>query len=116
VQSEQNPTARRDFGTQGRALLRLAGRRTGENRWVRALYGAGNVTAKSTARVARVLWLEVTGFLFLVLAVIGAGATWREFHHYTHGQAGGGRVAAGAVFTLLFVYFGVNSFWRARKR
>lgn len=83
---------------------------------MRALYRAANVTARSSARVARVLWLEVTGFLFLVLGVIGAGATWREYHHYSRGEAGAGKLAAGALFTFLFVYFGVNSFWRARKR
>jgi hypothetical protein len=116
VQSEQNPAPRRDFGTQGRAFLRVAGRRTGENRWLRALYQAGNVTAKSTGRVARVLWLEITGFLFLVLAVIGAGAGWREYRHYTRGEAGLAKAVIAAVFTLMFLYFGMNSFWRSRRQ
>ena len=115
VQSEKNQATTRDFGTRGRALLRIAGRRTGENRWVRAFYRAGDVTVRHTGRVARVLWLEVTGFLFLCLAVIGAAAAFREYHHYTRGQSGPGKVVVAAVFTLLFVYFGVNSFWRSRR-
>jgi hypothetical protein len=115
VQSEKNPSATRDFGTHGRAFLRVAGRRTGENRWVRALYRAGDVTVRHTGRVARVLWLEVTGFLFLCLAVIGAGAAFREYRHYARGEAGFGKVAVAAAFTFMFVYFGVNSFWRSRS-
>jgi hypothetical protein len=116
VQSEENPQPRRDFGTQGRAVLRVAGRRTGENRWVRAFYRAGSVTAEHTKGAVRVLWLEVTGFLFVVLAVIGAGATWREYRHYARGEAGFGKVAVGVVFTLMFFYFGANSFWRSRRK
>lgn len=115
MQSEKNPASHRDLGTQGRAVLRVAGRRTGENRWVRALYRAGNVTVQHTNRVVRVLWLEVTGFLFLVLAVIGAGATWREFRHFQRGEVGPGKVLVGVVFTLMFLYFGANSFWRSRR-
>lgn len=116
MQSEQNPPPRRDLGTHGRAFLRVAGRRTGENRWIRAFYQAGNVTAKSTSRVVKVLWLEVTGFLFLVLAVVGAGATWREYRHYARGEFGPGKVLLAAAFTLMFFYFGVNSFWRSRRK
>ncbi len=79
------------------------------------MYRAGGVTARTTGRVARVLWLEVAGFLFLVLAVVGAGAAFREYRHYARGQGGLGKVVVAALFTLLFLYFGVNSFWRAHK-
>ena len=102
MQSEKNPSSGHDFGTRGRALLRITGRRTGENRWVRAFYRAGDVTVRHTGRVARVLWLEVTGFLFLCLAVIGAAAGFREYRHYARGQAGPGKVVVAAVFTLMF--------------
>ena len=115
VQSKNNSDTSRDLGVRSRALLRIAGRRTGENRYVRALYRAGGVTARSTGRVARVLWLEVTGFLFLCLAVVGAGAAVREYRRYMHGQSSVGRIGIAIAFTLLFIYFGVNSFWRSRK-
>jgi len=96
-------------------LLRIAGRRSGQNRWVRALYSAGDATVRHTGRVAHVLWLEVTGFLFLCLAVVGGAAAFREYRHYARGQAGFGKVAIAALFTLLFLYFGANSFWRSRS-
>lgn len=115
VQSKDNSGTSRDFGARSRAFLRIAGRRTGENRYVRALYRAGGVTARSTGRVARVLWLEVTGFFFLCLAVVGIGASLREYRRYLDAHSSLPRVAVAIVFTLLFIYFGVNSFWRSRK-
>lgn len=106
----------RDFGTQGRAFLRVAGRRGGENRWVRAFYRAGRVTLGSIGRVLHLLWLEVTGLLFLVLAVVGGGAAVRQYHRYQIGQSGGGKVMLAAAFALLFAYFAASSFWRSRRK
>lgn len=115
MQSEKNPTPTPDFATRGRALLRVGGRRAGENRWIRAVYRAGGVTARTTGRVARVLWLEVTGLLFLCLAVVVAAAGVREYIRYTRGQAGTGKIVVAAVLTVMFIYFGLNSFWRSRR-
>ena len=106
----------RGFGTQGRALLRVAGRKGGENRWVRAFYRAGTVTFRSIGRVLHLLWLEVTGLLFLVLAVVGGGAAVRQYHRYQSGASGAGKIVLAAAFALIFAYFGVSSFWRSRKR
>jgi len=106
----------RDFGSQGRAFLRVAGRKGGENRWVRAFYRAGSVTVRSIGRVAHVLWLEVTGLLFLFLAIVGGGAAIRQYHRYQAGVSGSWKVALAAAFALVFAYFGVSSFWRSRKR
>ncbi len=106
----------RDFGTQGRAFLRVAGRKSGENRWVRAFYKAGTVTINSVSRVLRVLWLEITGLLFLVLALVGGGAAVRQYHRFTAGTAGLGKVLLASAFTLVFAYFGVSSFWRSRRK
>jgi hypothetical protein len=116
VSGERKSAASPGLGRQSRAALRIAGRKSGENRWVRALYRAGEAVAGSAGRVLHVLWLEVTGFLFLVLAVIGAGAAAREYHRYVAGSATMGRIAMAAAFALLFLYFGVNSFWRSSRK
>lgn len=105
-----------DLGTQGRALLRVAGRKTGENRWVRAFYRAGTVTLRSFTRVLHILWLEITGLFFLVLAFVGAAAAVREFHRRSLGTGSTGKMLLASGFALLFAYFGVNSFWRSRRR
>src|SRR5664279_1439378 len=116
AQSEKKSVASRDLSMQGRAALRVAGRKTGENRWVRAIYRAGSVTVASVGHVFHALWLEVTGFLFLILAVIGGGATVREYRRYAAGTTSRGKVVLAAAFALVFLYFGVNSFWRTRRK
>ena len=105
-----------NFGIQSRAFLRVAGRKTGENRWVRAFYRAGSVTLGSVGRVLHVLWLEVAGLLFLVIAMVGGGAAVREYHRYANGTSGLGKVLLAAAFALAFLYFGVTSFTRSRRR
>jgi hypothetical protein len=108
--------ATRNLGTQGRAFLRVAGRKTGENRWVRAFYRGGSVTFGSAGRVLHVLWLEVAGLFFLVLALVGSGAAVREYHRHLNGTAGMGKVLLAGGFALAFLYFGVSSFVRSRRK
>lgn len=114
--SDNNSTESPSLGRQSRAVLRVAGRQAGHNRWARAFYRGGTSFWDSVSHVLRALWLEVTGFLFLVLGVIGGGATVREYRHYTAGSAGGGKVVIAAAFTVLFLYFGIESFVRARRK
>ena len=116
VQSENKPATSQDFSRQGRAALRVAGRKTGQNRWVRALYRGGSATVASVGHVFHALWLEVTGFLFIVLGVIGGGAMAREYHRYVAGTTTRGRLILAAVFALVFLYFGVSSFWRSGRK
>jgi hypothetical protein len=116
VSGENKSAASSSLGRQGRAVLRVAGRKTGENRWARAFYRGGSTFLGSVSHVLRALWLEVTGFLFLVLAAIGGGAAVREYHRYTTGNASVSRVGIAAAFALLFLYFGVESFVRARRK
>lgn len=97
-------------------MLRVAGRQAGQNRWARAFYKGGSSFFGSIGHALHALWLEVTGFLFVVLAVIGAGATVREYYRYTAGTTPKGKVALAAGFTLLFLYFGVESFVRSRRK
>ena len=113
---ENKTTESPSLGRQSRAVLRVAGRQAGKNRWARAFYRGGSSFVESVGGAAHALWLEVTGFLFLVLAVIGASATLREYHQYVAGAVSRNRVALAALFTLLFLYFGIESFVRARKK
>jgi hypothetical protein len=105
-----------NLGTQGRAFLRVAGRKSGENRWIRAFYRGGSVALGSVGHVLHVLWLEVAGLLFLTIALVGGGAAVREYHRYAHGGAGIGRLLLAAAFALAFLYFGVTSFTRSRRK
>jgi hypothetical protein len=113
---ENKTTETPGLGRQSRAVLRVAGKRAGQNRWARAFYRGGSSFLESAGGAAHALWLEVTGFLFLVLSVVGAGATVREYHEYVAGAVSRNRVALAALFTLLFLYFGIESFVRARRK
>jgi len=95
---------------------KIAGDHLGKNRFLAALRAGVGATAKSFARVFHVLWLEVSGFFFLILAVMLLLATWREYSKYHSGLVTINRVYLAAAFAAMFTYFGVSSFWRARKK
>ena len=97
-------------------MARVAARHAGHTRTVSALISAGRVTATHVGRVLHQLWLEVTGFVFFVIAVIGFSALVREYHKYQAGQVDLKRVLVALCFTLVFGWFGVSSFWRARRK
>jgi len=78
-------------------------------------------TSRSYGKVARQLWLEVTGFTFLVMAAVGAMAGVREYGKYQAGHASGhssgpGRLILAVCFTVSFAWFGLSSFWRLKRR
>ena len=69
---------------------------------------------------ARVLWNEVIGFLFLCLGVtfgFKAGQLFLAFSGATVDEKGAAlaRLVLAGFCTALMLYFGVTSFWRARK-
>jgi hypothetical protein len=97
-------------------LARIAAQYAGRNRTISAVLKGVNTTAAHFGRVLHQLWLEVTGFVFLCLAFVGAAAFFREYARYQAGQTTTGRVLVAIVFTLTFVWFGVTSFWRVWKK
>jgi len=66
-------------------------------------------------RVGGILWLEVTGVFFLLPVVVFTPTLWRDRASYLHGPDHRTFVAAACV-VLVFLYLGVSSFWRARRR
>jgi hypothetical protein len=72
--------------------------------------------AKPLTHVLRILFLEVSGFLFLFFSLAVATACWREYHKYQLHEVGAGPVVLAAFVGALFLYFGVSSFWRARRK
>ena len=88
------------------------------DRTVMAASSAVSAVTRSLANVFHRLWHEVMGFFFFVFSLIGALAVYREYRKYsvlTPHPSAGGLIAAG-LFTLVFFYFCVSSFWRSRSR
>ena len=99
-----------------RVATRVAVRQAGQSRRLSALGRASRVTFTHFRRVLGLLWLQVTGFFFLALSLLGGGALWEEYPRYQAGKVSGARLLLAAAFMLLFAYFGVSSFWRVRKK
>ncbi|PYX88861.1 MAG: hypothetical protein DMG68_07065 [Acidobacteria bacterium] len=107
-----NVSTVRKIGIAGR----LAARYAGKNRVAAAAWKGLRTTAVSFGRVLGILWLEVTGFVFLCLAGIGGMKLASEYSKYQAGKGNSGRIALAVCFTLTFAWFGVSSFWRARRK
>jgi hypothetical protein len=98
-------------------ILRVAAQFMKRSRTGGAVLAGVRATARSFGRVLHQLWLEVTGFIFLAMAGIGAMAGMREYGKYHSGHAAGpGRLALAVCFTVSFTWFGLSSFWRVKRR
>lgn len=97
-------------------VARVAGRQMRRTRTFGAVIQAGRTTLAHFTRVLSQLWLEVTGFVFLALAGIGALAFFREYAKYRGGHTSSGRVLLAVCFCALFGWFGLSSFWRIRRK
>lgn len=99
------------MGSAIRILKRDKNRRiaTGLFRGAGAFFGA-------VSRILHLLFLEVTGFVFLCFATIGGFALMREYPGVVSGRVSQGRFGLTLLFTLMFAWFGLSSFWRARRK
>lgn len=97
-------------------VAKVVGQQVSRSRTGSAILSGIMATARSLGRVLHQLWLEVTGFVFLVMAGIGAMAGFREHAKLQAGQVNGrGRLILAICFTLSFAWFGLSSFWRVRR-
>jgi hypothetical protein len=105
-------SALRKFGV----VTRMASDQAGRNRTVNAILSGARATFRSFSHAMHVLWLEVTGTLFLSIAFFGGVALVRECLKYQSHQTTASRVAIAMCFTLAFAWFGVSSFWRVHRK
>jgi hypothetical protein len=61
------------------------------------------------------IWLEVTGVFFLLPVLVFSPVLWRTRASWQHGPDHRSFLSA-AVIIVIFLYLGVSSFWRARRR
>ena len=97
-------------------VARVAGQQVKRTRTYGAVLSGARAALGHFGAVLRQLWHEVTGFVFLAFAVVGLTALVREYSTYHAGKTAPSRLAAAAGFTLMFAWFGISSFARARKR
>lgn len=62
-----------------------------------------------------VLWNEIIGFIFISMAVIGIFRTYKFYGEAAVDEGQGIKMLFSGGFALIMLYFGLTSFWRARK-
>jgi multisubunit Na+/H+ antiporter MnhB subunit len=81
-----------------------------------AVMGAARTTGRSFGRAAHQLWLEVTGLVFLIMALSFGAAAVREYEKFHAHEAPSTRLAIAICCGLTFAWFGLSSFWKARRK
>ncbi|HEV2485546.1 MAG TPA: hypothetical protein VGT08_08435 [Terracidiphilus sp.] len=66
-------------------------------------------------RVGSIIWLEVTGVFFLLPVIVFTPNLWRMRGSWAHGPDHRMFLIT-AMVVAVFLYLGVSSFWRARRR
>ena len=105
-----------NLGAQLGTAVRVLSDPGKQKRLLNGLWAGSKSFLGHFSHVARILWLQITGFIFLCFAVIGGGAFFREYRLYSAGKIPAVKPILALCFTLIFVYFGLNSFWRTRSR
>ena len=116
IESVSQLSTARKFAAVARVASQVVAQRASRSRTLKAVGLAARATARSCGHVLHLLWLEVTGTIFLSLAAVGLIALSREWGKYQAGHATAGRVAVAVLFTVTFAWFGLSSFWRVRRK
>ena len=95
---------------------RIAGQQVKRSRTYGAVLSGARATLGHFGGVLHQLWLEITGFVFLAFAGVALVALVREYAAYHAHRRSPGHIAAAAGVTVMFAWFGISSFWRARNR
>jgi hypothetical protein len=109
VASQRIPAASAPPAVGGAARGRVAGRTAAG-----VARGMGGIL-RPFRRAGGILWLEVTGSLFLLPVVAFAPALWRIRASWAQGPDHRTFLITVGVMAV-FLYLGVSSFWRARRR
>ena len=95
---------------------RMAAQAARRSRLLGAAWGGIRAGARSLGRTLHRIWLELTGVFFLLFALAGGWTAWQEYPVYRAGHTGLLQLLAPAIFSALFAWFGLTSFWRAHKK
>jgi hypothetical protein len=116
IESMSRLSTARKFAAVARVAWQVVGQHASRNRTLNAVGAAARATARSCGHVLHLLWLEVTGTIFLSLAAVGLIALSREWSKYQAGHTTSVRLAVAVLFTVTFAWFGLSSFWRVRRK
>jgi hypothetical protein len=105
------------LGSGAGSAFRLLRGKPGRNKRIfRGVRSGTTAFLGSVLGTLRVLFLEVSGFIFLCFTVIIVSAFVREYGKYAKHQVGLERVVLAGAIGAMFLYFGLSSFWRSRHK
>jgi hypothetical protein len=93
--------------TQGREAKKALGR--GRKRFGQAFF-------EPLVRLSGVLWMEVSGVFFGIFALFAMAAVWRLRGNWHAGTQARKELAVAAAMLVVFGYFCISNFVRARRR
>lgn len=102
----------RAAGAASRTTVSAAGLKQGGKQFGKAVW-------RPVVKLSGVLWLELTGVFFGIFALSAAGAAWRlraGMHEAAAGHLAHERFEWSVVVAVVFAYFSVTSFLKARRR
>jgi hypothetical protein len=116
------PQAQRQVQTHAQPAGNTAVRGQTSTKATRKAIPSGGGVAKGVGgflrpfkRVGGILWLEVTGVFFLLPVIVFAPNLWRMRASWAYGPDH--RIfLITAMVVAVFLYLGVSSFWRARRK
>lgn len=111
--AETAPSAPAGLNEQAGQTRHVAGRTAGQTAKGVAR-GVGGFL-RPFRRLGAILWLEMTGAFFLIFAAVSASFLWKNRASYAVGPEHREFVSAAAMMAV-FLYLGISSFWRARRR
>jgi hypothetical protein len=94
----------------------LRGKPGRNERIMRGFRSGASAFLGSVMGTLRILFLEVSGLIFIVFTVSIVGAFVREYRKFAVHQVGLERVVVTGAVGTMFLYFGLSSFWRARRK
>jgi hypothetical protein len=115
-QSQQSSLGTTLGSGAGTAYGKLRGEPGRNKRYVRGFRSGAAVFFQSAKGTLRVLFLELSGVMFLCFMVIIVSAFIREYRKFATHQVGLERVLLAGAVSVMFFYFGLSSFWRARRK
>jgi hypothetical protein len=85
------------------------------NRYFRGGITAAGSTARATAKVGRILWYQVFGVVCALFSIEFGDQLWKAYQRRATLENANAMMGALALVLLIFLWFTVTSFWRARR-
>lgn len=82
----------------------------------RGLFSGARVFWGNLRHVTGLLFLEVTGAIFLFFGLGISAKAWSEYQAHRAGAQNTQRMELAIALAVMFLYFGISSFWRSRRK